>query len=410
MVVSTAAFSSMTFIKIEYGLVFMSVLSKRLSIVSIGMAMFSMFFGAGNIVFPLMIGQITQDKSLAALLGLVITAVGVPFAGLFAMTLFDGDYRAFFNRLGKIPSFLIVVIIMGLIGPFGATPRCITLSYATTKMFFPEIGIIAFSIVSCIVIYLLTIRKSRITDILGIILTPFLLVSLAFIVVMGILNRPQAVTEAEHTHLSAFVLGLVSGYQTMDLLGAFFFCAVVIDSLKSVSAGEGSPKKALLHNAFLASVVGAFLLAVVYVGMSIVAALHSVTLADISADILLGTISLNVLGPYAGIITCFAVILACITTALALVVVFAEFIHYDILQGKISYQWSLITTLAITAFFSTLKFHGLLAILAPIVEVIYPSLLVLSIVNIAYKLWGFPYVKIPVGITFAGSLIYTLIS
>src|ERR1700730_16757905 len=100
-----------------------------------GLAMFSMFFGAGNIVFPLALGQIAQDKNFYAILGMLITAVGVPFLGLIAMTLFDGDYKRFFGRIGKVPGFIVAACIMGLIGPFGAIPRCIALSYSTAKMF-----------------------------------------------------------------------------------------------------------------------------------------------------------------------------------------------------------------------------------------------------------------------------------
>lgn len=76
----------------------MNVAAKRMYLLSVSLAMFSMFFGAGNVVFPLIVGQAAQDRSLFALLGLLITGVGVPFIGLFGMTLFDGDYRAFLRN------------------------------------------------------------------------------------------------------------------------------------------------------------------------------------------------------------------------------------------------------------------------------------------------------------------------
>ena len=382
----------------------MSVFTKKLHVFSVGMAMFAMFFGAGNVVFPLIVGQQAQDKSLYALLGLVLTAVGVPFIGLFGMTLFDSDYRSFFARLGKIPGFLVILVIMGLIGPFGAIPRCITLSYSTLKMFFSEVKLLYFSIASCLVIFFLTLRKSSITDILGYVLTPLLLLSLAVIIVKGVSIHPEVKTSLTHTNGSAFLHGLVSGYHTMDLLGAFFFCAVVIDTLKRIS---GTNHKVLYHNALVASIVGASLLALVYVGMSLVAALHSEILQGATADVILGTIALEVLGPYAGIFTCVAVALACLTTAIALSVVFAEFIHYDILNDTINYEWSLIVTLVSTFLISTLEFNGIVAFLGPLVQLIYPSLLVLSIANIAYTLWGFPYVKTPVVATFIISLLIT---
>ncbi|HXF29491.1 MAG TPA: branched-chain amino acid transport system II carrier protein, partial [Chlamydiales bacterium] len=379
----------------------MNIFAKRLQIISVGFAMFSMFFGAGNVVFPLIVGTLAQDRALYALLGLVITAVGVPFLGLFGMTLFEGDYRAFFARLGKWPGFLIILVIMGLIGPFGAIPRCITLSYSTVKLFFGETPLLIFSVVSCVLIFLLTVKKSRITDVLGYILTPLLLVSLAVIIIKGALIHPEPSTGEMESNMQSFLNGLLYGYHTMDLLGAFFFCAVVIDALKAL----GKSHRSIHHNTYLASTVGAGLLAAVYVGMCFVAAMHSMDLTEVPADQLLGKLALSVLGPYAGVITCTAVALACLTTAIALSAVFAEFVHNDIVQDRLNYEWSLAATLVVTFVISTLEFNGILLFLAPIVQVIYPALVMLCIVNIAYKLWGFKYVKLPVALTFAISLI-----
>ena len=194
---------------------------KWLQITSVGFAMFSMFFGAGNVVFPLIVGTEAQDKAFWALLGLVITAVGVPFLGLMAMTLFDGDYRAFFARLGKWPGFVICLVIMGLIGSFGAIPRCITLAYSTVKLFFGQTPLLIFSLVSCVLIFLLTVQKSRITAILGYVLTPLLLVSLAVIVIKGAIIHPTVQVGVMESNMASFGNGLLYGYHTIDLLGAF---------------------------------------------------------------------------------------------------------------------------------------------------------------------------------------------
>src|SRR5262245_48888774 len=106
-------------------------MERKSSVWSTGLAMFSMFFGAGNIVFPLALGQFTQDKTFFGISGLLLTAVLVPLMGLIAMLLFEGDYRTFFQRIGKLPGFFLAVLILGLIGPFGAVPRCITMSFST---------------------------------------------------------------------------------------------------------------------------------------------------------------------------------------------------------------------------------------------------------------------------------------
>ena len=99
-------------------------MGKQLKVIlSTGFAMFSMFFGAGNVVFPLDLGRTAGHMNFYAIAGLLITAVGVPFTGLLTMFLFEGNYTKFFERIGKVPGFVLAAFIMALIGPFYAMPR-----------------------------------------------------------------------------------------------------------------------------------------------------------------------------------------------------------------------------------------------------------------------------------------------
>jgi len=371
---------------------------------STGLAMFAMFFGAGNVVFPLALGQYAQDKNFYAILGLSLSAIAVPFTGLIAMILFNGDYKAFFGRIGKVPGFIVALCIMCLIGPFGAIPRCIALSYSTMTMFTPPFPLPIFSVFSCLLVLLFTFRPSSILDILGLILTPFLLFSLGIIIIIGLMtSTPPDATAA--TNLTVFIKGLIEGYHTMDLLGAFFFSAVIISCLqKDLHPSAKEDYKNITIMSLKASAIGAFLLGLIYVGFSYVAAYNSEQLAGISTDLLLGTIALNVLGPYAGIVTSIAVALACLTTAIALASVFAEFLHLEIFKRKINYTSSLLITLVTTFFISTLNFTGIVNTLAPILAVCYPALILLSILNLAYKLYNFKPVKTPVFMMFIFSL------
>lgn len=383
--------------------------TKKSTIIATGLAMFSMFFGAGNVVFPLALGQFAQDNNFYAIIGMLITAVGVPFAGLIAMSLFDGDYKAFFARIGKVPGFIVTAIIMGLIGPFGALPRCVALSYSTANSLFPGLSISSFSIAACILIFLLTFRKNTIVEILGYFLTPLLIGSLFIIIVVG-LYTGEAQPQTLNNRFDIFIRGLKDGYQTMDLLGAFFFSAVIIAGLKNaLPPGDATPRS-LIFTALKASCIGAFLLGASYVGFSYVASFHSAALEGVPADTLISQISTLVLGPYASIIASIAVALACLTTAIALAAVFAEFIHYDLTFGKLGYIPSLIITLVITYFVSILNFSGIAAFLLPILQICYPALITLCLCNIAYKLYGVKIVKTPVLIVFILSLLPTLLS
>jgi len=371
--------------------------------IATGLAMFSMFFGAGNVVFPLALGQMAQDQNFYAILGMLVTAVGVPFAGLIAMTLFHGDYEAFFARIGKIPGFILVIVIMGLIGPFGAIPRCVALSYSTAKAFMPGVSLPLFSGISCVLIWLFTIKRNSIIDTLGLILTPLLLGSLAIIIVKGLFAFGEAPV-ATHDSWEIFLKGLIDGYQTMDLLGAFFFSSVIIIGLNAGAPSDAPIDRSLIGTALKASCIGASLLALTYIGFSYIASFHSLALENVSSDELISMISVQVLGSNAAIIACIAVSLACLTTAIALVAVFAEFLHKDITVDKIGYGSSLLLTLVITFFVSTLNFNGIAAFLGPVLQICYPALIVLCIVNILYKLYQFKPVKIPVLVTFLISI------
>lgn len=132
-------------------------------------------------------------------------------------------------------------------------------------------------------------------------------------------------------------------------------------------------------------------------------------LTSVSSDRLLGQIALNFLGPYAGIVAILAVSLACLTTAIALVAVFSDFLQREIFREKVGYLPSLLLTIGVTFIFSMMSFKGVMAFLAPILTICYPALIVLSIVNIGHKLNHFNAVKIPVLVTFLATLaIYLL--
>ncbi len=370
--------------------------------------MFSMFFGAGNVVFPLSLGQYAQDQQIPAIIGLLITAVGVPFLGLLAMILFNGSYHTFFERMGKVPGFIVMIIIMILLGPLGALPRCIALAYSTTSVYLPNLPLPVYSIVACFFIFLFTFRLNAVIDLLGAVLTPFLLISLGSIITIALWNYSEVPVNTDSS-FTVFFKGLEQGYQTMDLLGAFFFSTVVLLSLKSHQEGnEKTDHRALLSATIQASVIGASLLGLSYIGFVYTASSMSTTLAEFPPEQLIGAIAESVLGPYGGVAVCVAVTLACFTTAIALAAVFAEFLADEIAPNKISYPMALVATLVVAAGVAMLNFNGIVALLGPILQVCYPALIVLTICNILYKLFNFPYVKVPVGIVFLISLIYTL--
>lgn len=366
-----------------------STTSLKFRVFSAGLAMFSMFFGAGNVVFPLLIGQVAKQQTCYAIIGFILTAVCVPFLGLSAILFFAGDYRAFFSRLGLKGGMLVTAFIMLLIGPLGALPRCIALSYSTLQISFPGLSVHIFALIACGLIYLCTYRKSAIVDTLGWGLTPLLLLNLLIIVVAGFYySNPEALASTSLNSFQAFSFGLEQGYNTMDLLGSFFFSSMIFMSLKdTIGQEEGGEinKKKLFKNSLKASLIGAFLLGTVYIGFSFIGAFHGATALGNSGE-LLGYIALNTLGNGAGLIASATIALACLTTAIALAAAFAEFLQKDVCKSRISYSNALIGTLAVSYGVSTLEFTGIVSWLTPILQWIYPALIAFTIASLISSL------------------------
>lgn len=374
---------------------------------AIGLAMFSMFFGAGNVIFPLAVGQNAGNQNFYAMIGLILTAAIMPIAGVIAMILFDGNYRNFFGRLGKTPGFLLALIIISLLGPLGSTPRCIALSYTTLKVSFPALSSTIFSALSCLIIFLFCVRKNQILTLLGWVLTPLLLGSLITIIVTGLITVPD-IQNTNQINGSPFLYGLKEGYNTMDLLAAFFFSSTILNILRIRFEHESSSTK-YIKTTLNASIIGAVLLALIYAGFSYLAAFHGAHLSISGKDELLGAITMRIAGSNGGILVCITIALACLTTAIALISAFTDFIQKEVFEEKISYEMTLAGSLLITFFVSTFEFNGISVFLGPILEVCYPGLIVLTILNIAHRLKNFKPIKIPVLFTFTlSAFIYLL--
>lgn len=377
-------------------------MKSKMLILSTGLAMFSMFFGSGNLVFPILVGKISEGHFTLAALGILITGVIVPFLGILAMLLFNGNSHEFFNRLGKPATFWLPLIALSLMGPFGVLARCITVAHGAFRLLVSETPLWGFSLIACLVIWLFSVKKNRIVPVLGTVLTPLLLLSLAAIAWFGLSQAPLP----SHSSIGAWASlkeGLFQGYQTMDLLAAFFFSSFIIRHLRDKAKNESQPSLSIFLKA---SLIGAGLLAVVYFGLVLLGAKYSSQLTSIPPQEMLGFIAQKALGSWAAPVVCLAIILACFTTAVVLTSLFADFFRKEIAKEKVSHSMSLLVTLLIAFSVSTLEFSGIAKVLNPIMGIIYPALITLTIFNIGYKLWGWTRIRMPT----AAAVVIKLIS
>jgi len=355
----------------------------QLSFVVIGLALFSMFFGSGNLIYPLFIGHLAEGQWIPATLGFLITAVLVPIAGVAAMVVYKGDYTAFFGCLGKKLGFLMAMLLLVVWIPLGSGPRCATLAFASIL---PYVGstlpLWLFSIVYCAIVYWVVYKKNRMLDILGYVLTPLLLLCLGLIIVFGVDFSAISPHSSMHSYES-FFRGLQEGYNTMDLIASFFFSASVIEILRRSSHNESLSLSITLK----ASLVGAFLLGVVYIGLIGLAASQVAILQSVPKDQLLVTIAHAVLGAKLGVISSVAVLLACFTTSVALATVFADFLAEKVFNDEAKYPLALTITQIVTFGMSITGLQGISFVTGPILQVFYPILMVLIVFNVGREIF-----------------------
>lgn len=370
----------------------------QISITTIGLAIFSMLFGAGNIIYPIKAGVIAGSKNFIGITGFLLTGVLLPVIGLVSMILFDGNYKKFFNRLGRIPGFFAILFCMLIIGPLIAMPRCITVPYDMIHPFLPEfITLPLFSILFSLVTFLLTYKESKLLEVLGNVLSPILLASLAFITTKGLWSATTMVPQTLPT-INIFTEQLMHGFQTLDLLGAMFFAYIVLRIMKSNKTGETTIKD-LAWQSMQGGIIGATLLMFVYIGFSYLGAYYGHFLDNsMNGAQMFRLIALQIVHQYGVLVIITAVLMACFSTISALAAVLAEYLRYEIFRKKIGYVPSLIITLTITTVIANFGLSNILTYSAPFINIGYPIIISIVVCNLAYSLFGFRPIKIPVGL------------
>ena len=348
-----------------------------------GLAMFAMFFGSGNLVFPLIIGATTADQFISASLGLFLTGVLVPFLGLFSMILYQGNKEQYFGLLGKWAPFTLTFLILSLIGPFGVVPRCILVSFGGFSTIYPEMPFYLFSIIFLLLIFAITSKKNKIVPIIGKYLGPLKILGIMLIILMAIDQSPPLIHKTQNNN--PFILGVTQGYQTMDLMASFFFSINIIEYLNSICRS----KKETIRVSLLASSIGGLLIAIVYLGLVYLGAHYSEHLVNVKPEQYLITIANLTLGEHATLIVAMTIFLSCLATSSSLVKLFAEFIRNDITNQKLSWGYAITITIIVSFIISLTGFLSIARLLHMLLNYIYPALIGLTISAILYKLYNF---------------------
>lgn len=357
---------------------------------AIGFMLFALFFGAGNLIFPAQLGQEAGTNLFPAIVGFLITGVGLPLCGVLAIS-YSGsrNLEELASRVHPTYGVFFTALLYLTIGPFFAAPRTGTVAYEVgIAPFVPEdsfqLGLFIFTLLFFIVVLLFSLFPGRIVDNIGKILAPALVVLILALLVTALVN-PMGSFEApqENYETGAFMSGFLEGYNTMDALASLVFGIIVINVIRAMGVKS---ERTIMKVATKSGVVAIALLAIIYVGISYIGATSTELLGifDNGGPVLSGAASYY-FGTLGSVLLAVMIILACLTTAVGLIVANAEYFHT--LLPKISYK-------ALVVFFTLLTFvvanFGLTNIISysiPILMFLYPLAIVLMLLTFLSPLY-----------------------
>lgn len=348
-------------------------------IVIVGFALFAMFFGAGNLIFPPFLGVISGESWLTGFGGFLLADVGLALLAVAAAAKCNGEVSRVLGRAGKNLAIVLGSAIMICLGPLLAIPR----TAATTF----EMGIsplasgfnpILFSVLFFAITFILTIKPSKVVDIIGQFLTPALLVALGVLIIKGIVTPLGDINPTPMIN-DIFAEGVKQGYQTMDALGAVALSTVIITSLANKGYNDESQKVKLTMKAGIVAAIG---LCLVYGGLTYLGATVSQVYGkDVVQTKLIVEITASLLGHPGKIILALIVGLACLTTAIGLTSATAQFFS-KITNGKLKYEIIVTAVCIFSAIVSNFGVSTIIKFSAPILDMIYPATVVLVIMTL----------------------------
>ncbi|MGL4426012.1 MAG: branched-chain amino acid transport system II carrier protein [Cetobacterium sp.] len=378
-------------------------MNKKKEILILGFALFSMFFGAGNLLFPPSVGLAVGEEWFEAGLGFFLTGIGLPLLGILAFTKV-GSLDEFANKVSHRFNSLYSTILILVIGPLFAIPRTgsTTFEMGVLPLFQnsnPTIIAICTSIIFFGITLFLVLNESSITDILGKFLTPIILSILFLITILGVtgdLGTPIASTIKE----SSFSFGFISGYQTMDALASVLFGVIIIRGLEGKGIKNKNEQKMFLSNAgFIAAIgLGLIYLSLIYLGAQI-SSIKGLTTAQTTLKLAQMT-----LGDVGKIAFGICVAAACLTTSVGLVALASEWFSKLL---KISYKKMAFTICIFSGLLSVAGLDYIIGLSVPVLIILYPITIVLILLNI-FEVKNHISFKSVVGVTLAISIAETL--
>lgn len=357
--------------------------------------LFGMFFGAGNLIFPVHLGQMAGQNALPAIIGFIITAVGIPILGVAAIGVTHSDgLQTLSGKVGKGYGIFFTCLLYLTIGPLFAIPRCATVSFTTGIT--PLLGadsperlyLLLFSAVFFAFVLFFSLRPGKITVWIGKIINPLFLFFFAVLMLAALLAPGAAVSAVEPVEAyrsDAFFPALIEGYGTMDAIAGLAFGIVVIDVIRRMGVDNDD---AIAEDVLSSGLLTGALMALIYV-VSIVVGVQSRGLFELSENggIALTQIAGHYLGGVGLFILAFTITFACLKTSIGLVTACAETFS-KMTNGKISYRsWAILFTVFSFAV-SNIGLSAIIEYSIPMLMLIYPPAIALILLAFLGKFFA----------------------
>ncbi|WP_110953428.1 branched-chain amino acid transport system II carrier protein [Anaerosinus massiliensis] len=357
------------------------------SYVLIGSMLFGLFFGAGNLIFPVHMGQAAGSNVVPATIGFLVTGIGLPFLGVVAIGISKSDgLFGLASRVHPVFAYSMTVLLYLTIGPFFALPRTGTVSYeiglapyiaAEYQMF----GLAVFTILFFLIALIFSLKPSKILTWVGKILNPLFLLFLAFLIGMSFLNPMGTVSGAEIQGMyvaEPFFKGFTEGYNTMDALASLAFGIIVVQTIKDL--GVQSPRN-IAMGTIKAGIVSVVLMGIIYSCLAYIGATSiSQYQASANGGIALAQIAKYYFGSAGSILLAIIVTLACLKTAIGLITACSETFQ-KIFPGLMEYRAYVILFTIVSCIIANAGLTQIIVLSIPALMFLYPLAIMLIVLT-----------------------------
>lgn len=374
--------------------------NRKKDILISGLALFAIFFGAGNLIFPPYLGVITGDGWLATMIGFLLADPVIPILTVIVTAAAGGRAVDIGKRVGDKFAKILTLLAIICIGPAFAIPRTAATTYEVGfQSFFPNLPIWVVTIVFFAITFALSFKESNVVNIIGKYITPALLVFL-FIVIVKAIASPIGKPVDVPVEGGYFVKGFYEGYQTLDAFASPLFTGIVVADLMRKGYGKVNRKDRL---SFIISVgiVASIFLSLVYGGLTYLGASgSSIFTADDSRVEILVSLVYMILGNFGKFALSVCVTLACLTTAIGLTSSAGNFIE-ELTHGKVKYIYTVIVVTIISFLLSSLGVDAIIKLAVPVLTIGYPIIIALVFYMIFDKKvpYNMAYILMVIGVT-----------